>query len=75
MHFHYTPTHASWLNHEFWFSIMARAALRGAGFASPREVRAAIDEFIAVYNPKATPFEWRKEVVHPMPIRKHCADL
>lgn len=76
VHFHYTPTHASWLNQvEFWFSIMARAALRGASFASPQEVREAIDEFIEVYNPKAEPFEWRKEVVHPGPLRQRYADL
>jgi hypothetical protein len=29
---------------------------------------AAIDEFVAVYNPQATPFEWRKEVVHSVPL-------
>jgi transposase len=29
--FHHTPTHASWLNQvEIWFSILSRAALRGA---------------------------------------------
>jgi transposase len=76
VHFHYTPAHASWLNQvEFWFSIMARAALRGASFASPQEVRDAVDEFIAVYNPEAAPFEWRKEVVHPAPLKHRYADL
>ncbi len=76
VHFHYTPTHASWINQvEFWFSIMARAALRGASFTSPEQVREAINAFVAVYNPRATPFEWRKEVVHPVPLKHRYADL
>ena len=33
VHFHFTPTYASWLNQvEVWFSILARAALKGASF-------------------------------------------
>lgn len=67
--FHYTPTHASWLNQvEVWFSILTRAALRGASFISPRQVRAQIDAFVAAYNQTAHPFEWTKQVVfqkHP----------
>ena len=35
VHFHFTPTHASWLNQvEIWFSILARSTLKGA--SSPR---------------------------------------
>ncbi len=31
VHFHFTPTHASWLNEvEVWFSILERPALQGA---------------------------------------------
>jgi hypothetical protein len=64
VHFHFTPTHASWLNQvEVWFSILARRALTGASFTSPREVRAAIDRFVAAYNPNAIPFEWTKREV------------
>jgi hypothetical protein len=60
---------------EFWFSIMSRAALRGASFTSPAQLRQAIDDFIAVYNPDAVPFEWRKRVVHPVPLARRYADL
>jgi transposase len=74
--FHFTPTHASWLNQvEIWFSIMARAALRGASFTSPQQVRDAIDAFIEAHNPKATPFEWRKTVVHQGRLKQRYADL
>ena len=76
VHFHYTPTHASWLNQiEVWFSIMWRGALRGASFTSPRQVRQAIDAFIQMYNTNATPFEWTKETVHPSAPKRKYADL
>ena len=61
VHFHFTPTHASWLNQvEVWFSILTRGALRGASFTSPGQVRDAIEAFVAAYNPTAEPFQWRK---------------
>src|SRR5918994_233049 len=66
VHFHFTPTHASWLNQvEIWFSILARSALNGASFTSVTQLRAAIDAFIAAYNATATPFQWRNPQVHP----------
>ena len=40
VHFHFTPTHASWLNQvEVWFSVLSAKALTGASFTSPRQVR------------------------------------
>jgi len=76
VHFHYTPTHASWLNQvEVWFSLLTRYALKGASFTSPKEVREAISRFVAAYNPTAHPFEWTKETVHPKSLKKHYADL
>jgi len=76
VHFHYTPTHASWLNQvEIWFSILWRSALRGASFTSPRQVRQAIDAFIAAYNQAAAPFEWSKAVVHQVTPQNRYADL
>ena len=65
VHFHYTPTHASWLNQiEIWFSILAGKSLQGASFASVAELVAHIDSFIASYNDKARPFVWTKSTVH-----------
>jgi len=61
VHFHFTPTHASWLNQvEVWFSILSRQALRQASFSSVSDLRQAMDAFVAAYNPTAHPFEWRK---------------
>jgi transposase len=76
VHFHYTPTYASWLNQvECWFSILSRQALQGASFTSPRELRKAIDQFVTVYNQTASPFEWRKAVVHPTTPKRYYANL
>ena len=76
VHFHYTPTHASWLNQvECWFSILWRQALRGLNATSPRDVRKAIDIFTQVYCDDAHPFEWTKDVVYPGQLKQKYADL
>lgn len=76
VHFHYTPTHACWLNQiEIWFSILTRQALKHRSFCSPRELRAAIDEFIQAHNAEAAPFEWKKAVVHQVPLAHSYAEL
>jgi len=74
--FHYTPTHASWLNQvEIWFSILSRQALAGSSFASPQQVRDRIDAFVAAYNTHAHPFEWTKQVVFAQHPRSTYANL
>jgi len=61
VHFHYTPTHASWLNQiEIWFSILTEQALRGASFRNVRQLTESIDAFIRAYNQTAEPFVWTK---------------
>lgn len=76
IHFHYTPTHASWLNQvECWFSILWRQALRGLNANSPQDVRKAIDAFIQAYCEEAHPFEWTKDIVHPGQLKHKYADL
>lgn len=65
VHFHYTPTHSSWLNQiEIWFSILSGKSLSGASFRSVPELIAHITSFIADYNETARPFVWTKSVVH-----------
>lgn len=66
VHFHYTPTHASWLNQvEVWFSILSRRALRGLNATSIADLCRAIDAFTDARNAHPTPFEWTKAVVRP----------
>jgi transposase len=76
VHWHFTPTHASWLNQvEIWFSLLARHALRGASFTSVRQLREAIDAFIEIYNPQAVPFEWTKREVRSVAPKHKYAYL
>ena len=76
VHFHFTPTSASWLNQvEIWFGILSRKALRGASFKNVAELRQAIEAFIAAYNPKAKPFKWRKREVKGSQLRNTIVNL
>ena len=76
VHFHFTPTHASWLNQiECWFSILVRGALSGASFVSPQQLRQAIDDFINSYNEDAVPFHWTKATVRQVQPKHSYADL
>ena len=76
VHFHFTPTHASWLNQvEIWFSILARSTLDGANFTSVHKLRQAIDAFIERYNQHAAPFQWRKTEVRPKHLVSRITDL
>ena len=57
--FHFTPTHASWLNQiELWFSILARRLLRRGSFTSQHDLKTQLLAFIERYNPTAKPFAW-----------------
>jgi transposase len=75
VHFHFTPTRASWLNQvEIWFSILAAKALAGASFNSLKQLTAHIDAFIDAYNTDAKPFAWTKSEVHQKRLKPCFAD-
>jgi len=76
VHFHFTPTSASWLNQvEIWFGILTRKALRGLSSKSTAELRQAIEAFIAVYAENAKPFKWRKREVKGSQLRNTIVNL
>ncbi len=57
--FHFTPTHASWLNQiELFFSILTRRLLRRGIFTSKADLRTQLLAFVERYNPTAKPFAW-----------------
>lgn len=58
--FHYTPTHASWMNQiEIWLSILVRKLLKRGSFTSVEHLKAKVLEFIHYYNrTMAKPFKW-----------------
>jgi len=59
--FHYTPTHASWVNLiEAFFSILTRQGLQQAVHRSVRDLERFLKDFIAQYNKRCGPFEWTK---------------
>ena len=64
VHFHFTPTSASWLNQiEIVFSLLQRKTLNGGSFKSKDQLREAIEAFIKRHNERAKPFRWRKREV------------
>ena len=70
VHFHFTPTRASWLNQvEIWFSILEGQSLHGASFTSVAQLREHIDAFIQAYNENARPFVWTKAKVHQRRVK------
>ena len=74
VHFHFTPTRASWLNQvEIWFSILQGKSLHGASFTSVKQLREHIDAFIEAYNENATPFVWTKAKVHQKRLKPRFA--
>jgi transposase len=76
VHFHFTPTHASWLNQvECWFSILVGQSLSGASFTGVDQLRSHIDAFVASYNQTARPFAWTKSEVHQKRLKPRFADL
>jgi len=76
VHFHFTPTSASWLNQvEIWFGILSRKALRGLSTLSTTELRQAIEAFIEAYSERAKPFKWRKREVKGSQLRNTIVNL
>ncbi len=61
VHFHFTPTSASWMNMvEIWFSILTKQQVRRGVDHDVPELIAAIETFIEGYNQRAQPFVWTK---------------
>ena len=59
--FHYTPTHASWVNLiECFFSILTKQGLQQAVHKSAKELEKFLKSFIKKYNERCGPFTWTK---------------
>lgn len=59
--FHYTPTHASWVNLvECFFSILTRTGLQQQVHTSGRALERFLKSFIETYNRNCGPFIWTK---------------
>ena len=63
VHFHFTPTSASWLNLvERFFSELTTRQLRRLAVTSVEELETAIDSYITHRNVTPTPFTWTASV-------------
>lgn len=61
VHFHFTPTGASWLNMiEAWFGILTRKSVRRGSFRSVRALVRHIEHYLDRWNDDPTPFVWTK---------------
>ena len=59
--FHYTPTHASWVNlAECFFSILTRKGLQQSVHRSNRELVRFLKDFVKQYNKTCGPYVWTK---------------
>lgn len=59
--FHYTPTHASWVNlAECFFSILTRKGLQQAVHRSNQDLVRFLKEFVEHYNKTCGPYIWTK---------------
>jgi transposase len=61
VHFHYTPTSASWLNQvEGFFGILGKQSLSLTDFYSTRALREHLAAYMRAWNRNPTPFAWTK---------------
>ena len=61
IHFHFTPTGASWLNMvEAWFGILTRKSIRRGSFDTVKSLIRHIEHYLEHWNEHPTPFVWTK---------------
>ncbi len=59
--FHYTPTHASWVNLiECFFSVLTKQALQHSVHHSVKDLEKFLKDYINLYNHRCGPFTWTK---------------
>ncbi len=65
VYFHYTPTHASWVNLiECFFSILSKQGLAHSVQHSKQDLKELLHRFLASYNQTCNPFTWTKGPEH-----------
>jgi len=65
VHFHYTATHASWMNMiECFFSILTRQALTHSVQRSKKDLKDLLLRYLNQYSLNPTPFRWTKGPEH-----------
>jgi transposase len=71
---HFTPTHSSWLNLiERWFAEIISKRIRRSTWASVKELKAAIMDYIRHWNNSGRTFVWTKSAGQVMASIKKAA--
>lgn len=61
VHFHFTPTSASWMNMvEIWFGLIQRQAIKRGIFTSVDDLIEKLYDYTNRWNKRAHPFAWTK---------------
>lgn len=75
VHFHFTPTSASWLNMvERWFRELTQRRLRRGVFKSVPDLIAAIQDFLQQHNDNPKIFTWHKDAETILAKITHCKE-
>ncbi len=75
VHFHFTPTSASWLNMiERWFRELTQRRIRRGVFKSVPDLIAAIQEFLHHHNDNPQIFTWHKDAETILAKINHCKE-
>ena len=74
LHFHFTPTSASWLNQvERWFATLTEKRIRRGTFSSTTSLEAAIRAYVDTNNEHPRPFVWTKTAEEILDsIKRYC---
>ena len=60
-HFHFTPTHGSWLNLVArWFSALTTKKLQRSAHNSVKDLAADITAWVETWNDNPKPYTWTK---------------
>jgi transposase len=75
VHFHFTPTSASWLNMvERWFRELTQRRIRRGVFKSVQDLIAAIQEFLKHHHDQPKIFTWHKDAETILAKIEHCKE-
>ena len=75
VHFHFTPTSASWLNQvEGFFGILGKQSLSVTDFPSKKALRQHIENYMRAWNKNPTPFSWTKPADAIIKSRRRMLD-
>ena len=75
VHFHYTPTSASWINQvEGFFGILTKQSLSLTNFESKQALKRHLTNYVRGWNKNPSPFRWTKPAAAIIRSHKRMID-